>query len=115
MKAMRIQRKRTKGWRMPPDTVYVGRGSGMGNPFRVDLWNRTAKECVELYRRDLLRTLEVCPRFIDKLRGKHLACWCPLCEEHRDGKPLNVTCDKCSPCHVDVIGELLCGMEGGGE
>lgn len=32
----RIQRKRTKGWRMPPGTVYVGRGSRFGNPFRPD-------------------------------------------------------------------------------
>jgi hypothetical protein len=31
----RIQRKRTKGWQMPPNTVYVGRGSKWGNPFRV--------------------------------------------------------------------------------
>ena len=34
-KAIRIQRKRTKGWKMPPNTVYVGRGSKWGNPFRV--------------------------------------------------------------------------------
>ncbi len=33
-----IQRKRTKGWRMPPNTVYVGRGSLLGNPYRVDVW-----------------------------------------------------------------------------
>lgn len=31
----RIQRKRVKGWKMPPNTVYVGRGSKLGNPFRV--------------------------------------------------------------------------------
>lgn len=31
----RVQRKRTKGWRMPEGTVYVGRGSKWGNPFRV--------------------------------------------------------------------------------
>lgn len=31
----RIQRKRTKGWKMPSDTIYVGRGSKWGNPFRV--------------------------------------------------------------------------------
>ena len=30
----RIQRKRTKGWRMPEGAVYVGRGSRWGNPFR---------------------------------------------------------------------------------
>ena len=29
----RIQRRRVKGWRMPPNTVYVGRGSRWGNPF----------------------------------------------------------------------------------
>jgi len=30
---VRIQRKRTKGWRMPEGAVYVGRGSKWGNPF----------------------------------------------------------------------------------
>lgn len=29
----RVQRKRTKGWKMPPDTVYVGRPTKWGNPF----------------------------------------------------------------------------------
>lgn len=29
----RIQRRRTKGWRMPAGAVYVGRGSRWGNPF----------------------------------------------------------------------------------
>lgn len=32
----RIQRKRTKGWRMPEGAVYVGRGSRWGNPFKVE-------------------------------------------------------------------------------
>lgn len=39
----RIQRKRTKGWRMPEGAVYVGRGSKWGNPFavgRVSDWPR---------------------------------------------------------------------------
>lgn len=34
----RIQRQRTRGWRMPEGAVYVGRtahGLGWGNPFRV--------------------------------------------------------------------------------
>jgi hypothetical protein len=38
-KPIRIQRKRTKGYKMTGDnglpTVYVGRGSRWGNPFRV--------------------------------------------------------------------------------
>ena len=31
---MRVQRKRTKGWRMPENTVYVGRPTKWGNPWR---------------------------------------------------------------------------------
>jgi hypothetical protein len=31
----RIQRRRTKGWRMPPGAVYVGRPTKWGNPWRV--------------------------------------------------------------------------------
>jgi uncharacterized protein DUF4326 len=32
----RIQRKRTKGWRMPEGAVYVGRPSTYGNPFSIE-------------------------------------------------------------------------------
>jgi len=32
---IRIQRKRTKGWRMPEGAIYVGRGSRWGNPFAI--------------------------------------------------------------------------------
>lgn len=35
MTPVRIQRKRTKGWRMPEGAVYVGRGTIWGNPFVV--------------------------------------------------------------------------------
>lgn len=35
MKPKRIQRKRTKGWRMPPNTIYVGRPSRWGNPWEI--------------------------------------------------------------------------------
>jgi hypothetical protein len=31
----RIQRRRTKGWRLPPGAVYVGRPTIWGNPFPV--------------------------------------------------------------------------------
>lgn len=33
--AERIQRSRTRGWRMPPNAVYVGRPTIWGNPWRV--------------------------------------------------------------------------------
>lgn len=32
----RIQRKRTKGWRMPEGAVYVGRPTVYGNPFPIE-------------------------------------------------------------------------------
>ena len=35
MNPQRIQRKRAKGWRMPPGAKYVGRPGRWGNPFLV--------------------------------------------------------------------------------
>jgi len=32
---VRVQRKRTKGWRMPENTVSVTRPGRWGNPFKV--------------------------------------------------------------------------------
>jgi hypothetical protein len=40
------------------------------------------------------------------LRGKNLACWCHLCAAHKDGKPFNVECPDCDPCHADVLGKV---------
>lgn len=35
IKNLRVQRKRTKGYKMPKGVVYVGRGSKYGNPFKL--------------------------------------------------------------------------------
>lgn len=32
---IRVQRQRSRGWRMPANTVYVGRPTRWGNPFEV--------------------------------------------------------------------------------
>lgn len=32
---VRVQRKSTKGWRMPDNTTHVGAGSSWANPFKV--------------------------------------------------------------------------------
>lgn len=103
----RIQRKRTKGWRMPPNTVYVGRPTVWGNPFRRK-WDSPAR-CVFLYRdwcfgflapvhwpeghRALVtfqldyENMTPADAARTYLRGKNLACWCPLGQ----------------PCHADVL------------
>jgi len=90
----RIQRKRIKGWRMPENAVYVGRPTKFGNPFYAPPYSRA--EAVRLYRRALLSGNPVGGKIIQELRGKDLACWCPLVD--KNGNPV--------PCHADVLLEI---------
>lgn len=110
----RIQRKRTKGWKMPENTVSVTRPGKWGNPFRVGDFVKvgnggdgfsylrayeekyadstythikSTQECVELYRKWVTNYP---PKNIGELRGKNLACFC------REGEP----------CHADVLLEI---------
>lgn len=102
----RIQRQRTKGWRMPEGAVYVGRPSRWGNPYRptdLDLgWcGRSVRLTVNgveidtmgptgaVYHFDLHARHELLrrPDWLTPLRGHDLACWCPLDQ----------------PCHADVL------------
>jgi len=91
----RIQRKRTKGWRMPSDAVYVGRPTKYGNPYsltsesKLDAYSRCS--AVESYRVYLERNPELVESARKDLKGKDLCCWCPL--------------DK--PCHTDVLLEVV--------
>lgn len=110
---VRVQRKRIKGWRMPPNTVYVGRPTKWGNPFTAGaaLDSGYANEStgrifiVECFRdwlgpsrsgRDWWSGPEADRRrkFIAEnvraLQGKNLACWCALDQ----------------PCHADVLLEI---------
>jgi hypothetical protein len=105
----RIQRKRTKGWRMPEGAIYVGRPSRWGNPFTYDPGNRTAylnETQARRRARDTFRGWLDGQRYwfgpeaearrdavlggIGFLRGHDLVCWCPLDQ----------------PCHADVLLEL---------
>lgn len=109
----RIQLKRTRGWRMPPNTVVVARPGPLGNPLtiknaieagyaRKDDPEGARRFVAECFRDWLLQTPGerewwsgpesdkrrkiICERIPD-LRGKNLACWCPVG----------------SPCHADVL------------
>jgi hypothetical protein len=86
----RIQRKRVRGWKMPKDAVYVGRPTKYGNPYRMEI-DGSREEVVAKYQVWLAEKLEENPNFLDPLKGKDLACWCPLNK----------------PCHADVILEYL--------
>ena len=128
---VRIQRRRVKGWRMPPGAVYVGRPTRWGNPFVAHDWQASFRAlalgergdrrgrlaaAVKLFRlwitaetrpvdeatldwwdREVMTvTAPKAPSVADivaELRGKDLACWCPLDQ----------------PCHADVLLELANG------
>lgn len=94
---VRVQRKRTDGWKKPENTVNVARPSKFGNPY--DWREMGREEAVAKYRRQLEWQLSegawvliqaVTQVSIDELRGKNLMCWCPMDQ----------------PCHADVLLEL---------
>lgn len=91
----RIQRRRVKGWKMPPNTVYVGRPSVYGNPYVFRKGDsHELFIAVEDYRKWILacgpRAITDIERIRTNLRGKNLACWCPLDQS----------------CHADVLLEI---------
>jgi len=74
----RFQQKRTKGWKMPPNGVYVGRPTKWGNPFKMD--ETTTREQSVAQFEEYLASMEPQKReaLLAPLRGKDLGCWCPL-------------------------------------
>jgi hypothetical protein len=101
---VRIQLSRRKGWRMPPNTVKVDRGTLYGNPFPLSYFDGDKDACVAHFRE--LAEAQPMRGLIRNLEGKNLACWCALCAAHKEGKPFDVECGDCSPCHSDVLGDL---------
>lgn len=106
---VRIQLRRTKGWRMPDNTVKVDRTTKWGNPLRIYLddpygprvtgfdrhWYPTSGKVAQrfavwAFRRWVKTELGRRQFPAEQLRGKNLACWC---------KPEQ-------PCHADVLLEL---------
>jgi hypothetical protein len=95
----RVQRRRVKGWRMPPNTVYVGRGSKWGNPTK---WSDLLEDgyTIEYAHQVAMESFEEGIAMGDfelpdtaPLRGKNLACWCPA-DMH---------------CHADILLEVANG------
>lgn len=115
---IRIQRKRTKGWKMPPNTVSVTRPGKWGNPAALGDWFMVGDPGGHAgpFRMAWCKTLTPDSRFtyidshetavamfrelsesgyfnsaeLAELRGKNLACFCALDQ----------------PCHADVLLEL---------
>lgn len=86
----RIQRKRTKGWKMPVGAVYVGRPTRWGNPYSVNV-RGTRERSLDQFRAYVSEmNPDVRAGWLADLRGKTLMCFCPLGV----------------PCHGDVLLEL---------
>ncbi len=96
----RIQLKRTKGWRMPPNTVKVDRTTKWGNPFVIGQDNpfvpgtkvKDRHDAWRLYKALAGQDAGLAERARNELRGNNLACWCPL---------PHLTDEDC--CHASVL------------
>ena len=73
---------------MPERTVYVGRPTRWGNPFRLGEDAATRAEIVAMFA-EMFEALSEHEQseLLQPLRGKDLACWCPIGE----------------PCHADYL------------
>lgn len=130
----RIQRSRKKGWKMPANSVYVGRPSMWGNPFKVIgdsiyvdasyrrkvlsrwvyLCKGDAQKCVRLYRIVVTGVIGPGEYGIDVDSLVDIAFWCDhfkkLNVRKLRGKDLMCWCGKRVPCHADVLIELANGI-----
>ncbi|MFE7954417.1 DUF4326 domain-containing protein [Streptomyces sp. NPDC057413] len=116
MSPSRIQRRRTKGWRKPEWSVYVGRGTRWGNPYRLvrrgNGWavqygddgaavgtfatdTEARRYATEAFRVWAEHTVGYAVRARVELRGWNLMCWCPA---PAPGEP--------DHCHAAVLLEL---------
>ena len=95
---LRVQRRRTKGFKLPPGTCCVTRPGKWGNPYDTAEKFREVLEAIlgvsgqsQFHETDLnaLSNMVAIARDIKKLRGFKLACFCDL--------------DK--PCHADILAE----------
>ncbi|WP_212525891.1 DUF4326 domain-containing protein [Actibacterium sp. MT2.3-13A] len=89
----RIQLSRRRGWRKPEGAVVVARPSRWGNPYQAGKdGDGDRAPLVRLYRDYLARPgqADLVAAIKAELRGKDLACWCPLD----------------APCHADVLLEI---------
>ena len=91
--AERIQRKRTKGWRMPDGAVYVGRPTKWGNRYGHEGTRQSRYDAKQRYRAWIAGRPRLQAEVRHELAGRDLACWCPLDQ----------------PCHADVLLEIANG------
>ena len=94
----RIQLRRTKGWKMPPNTVKVDRSTKWGNPFVIGKRNpcgtitKDRRHSWQLFLGFAPTNEALVAAAREELAGKNLACWCPLPGPYEDDE-----------CHAAVL------------
>lgn len=87
-----VQRKRTRGYRLPPNTKSVTRPGPYGNPYKIGdrfperlsvyKWygdgTITADNCIPAFEAYAENRVLSEPEWLEPLRGFNLACFCPL-------------------------------------
>jgi hypothetical protein len=121
MEQKRIQRKRKKGWKMPLNTVYVGRGSFWGNPFRVGTPVTNGALAIVTFNLDAFSyrkfrdsggypvpDIKTCLSFYQKWLTWRLAAGMGKDKgleriKELNGKNLCCWCPLDKPCHADIL------------
>ena len=114
----RIQRRRTRGWKMPLNTVYVGRPTKWGNPWDITE-TVTRSKSLRIYKTWMTGTFN--ERIIEKIIGQGVECkpqplailkWLMIRGALKNdlyelrGKDLACWCRLDQPCHADVLLEI---------
>lgn len=96
-KPKRIQRRRTKGWRLPDNAVSITRPGKFGNPYKTAYEFRQVLGMIRDgqfagvdFENPTIARMKRIADSVEELRSKNLACFCP------EGQP----------CHGDVLIEL---------
>ena len=122
----RIQRKRTKGFKLPEGTICITRGTKWGNPMKVRPWKGTDFGCIYVqdftdrklwHRTNFYGTVpDMLVVFKKMMEGvqfgdKHLQVWSGYLSKldlsELEGHDLACFCKEGKPCHGDVYIELL--------
>ena len=77
MKPIRVQRRRTKGFKLPENTVCVNRGTRWGNPFIIG----THGDRDEVIRKFEESIIPIHDLIKQELKGKNLACFCKISDK----------------------------------
>jgi hypothetical protein len=82
---------------MPENTVYVGRPTKWGNPYKVS-FGILPEHSIEAYEIWITTNIKMNPWKYDlnELKGKDLACFCPILNKNKIY----------TPCHADVLIKL---------